>query len=145
MKQLLISIFLFSSLNSQGLAAKLAPSGEAPAPPPTKGGPHPWTDSTRVRVFCSNVGRALFRRWGNENFKSLSNLSCIVKIDRDGKILKFRQKKSSADHATNELFEKLINGLECDTRVLGSLDSATIEIELQTYPNGIIRPHTTTN
>ncbi len=112
---------------------------EMPAPAPTKGGSHPWTDKERVRVFSADVGRALFRRWGEEKFKSLNALFCTVEIGKDGKILGFKQKRPSANHAANTLFAELLNGLDCNTRALGPLDSATLEIELQTYPNAIIK------
>jgi len=115
---------------------------EVMAPPPTKGGDHPWTDKERIQRFCATTGRRLSYRWGLERFQSLHDLSCIVKVARSRQILSFRQEKASEDFAVNSLFAELIKGIEYDTRVLGLLESATIEINLESYPNRTIRQST---
>ena len=115
---------------------------EVPAPPPTKGGDHPWTDNERIQRFCANTGRGLFRRWGLGKFQSLHDLSCIVKVARSGQVLAFRQEKASEDLAANILFAELVKGIEYDTRVLGTLESVTIEINLKSFPNMTIRQST---
>jgi len=74
---------------------------EVMAPPPTKGGDHPWTDKERIQRFCATTGRRLSYRWGLERFQSLHDLSCIVKVARSRQILSFRQEKASEDFAVN--------------------------------------------
>jgi hypothetical protein len=110
---------------------------EVPSSAPTKGGP--ITSDERVRKFGANVNRALLPRWGEKDFNSLHDVSCIVKVGRDGRVLKFKPKKVSQDETLSNLFGQLIKGVTYDARPLGPLESATLEIELQTYPNIVIR------
>ncbi|MBK9204525.1 MAG: hypothetical protein IPL73_19220 [Candidatus Obscuribacter sp.] len=128
-------MFLFF-VNSQASAFEI---GECEAPPPRKLEAKPITTEERIQHFGADVGRALLRKWAEDKYSQVHNLSCIARFDEDGKVTAFKQYKLSKDRNENVLFRKLITELTCNARALKSLKSATLQIELERYPNAILR------
>lgn len=121
---------------SQAIASEI---GEGEAPPPRNLEVKPITTEERIQHFRADVGRALLRKWAEGKYSQVHNLSCIVKFDKEGKVTAFKQNKLSKDQNENELFRMLITELKCNARALNSLKSATLEIELEKYPNAILK------
>lgn len=135
-KVVLLTSLLF--VGSQSLA-----SNECAAPPPRRPFVGP-VDENRVLIqhFAADVGRGLLRKWSEDKFRKVHDMSCLVDFDSEGKVVGFEQTSGSASKDQAKLFKQLITEIKSRPRPLGPFKVARLEIQLQTYTNAIIRDKT---
>lgn len=118
-------------------------SNECAAPPPRPPFVGP-VDENRVLIqyFAADVGRALLRKWSEDKFRQVRDMSCLVDFDSEGIVVGFKQTSGSASKDQAMLFKQLITEVKSRPRPLGPFKFVRLEIQLQTYTNAIIRDKT---